>query len=167
MSHVHLYLSLSIVTKGQIQPVCVDFLIALHLRSSLSKRPCLLMAQEPNRNRKPEPSEHRALKRGNLTRRERYSRDTRDDGTVTLCNLRAATVLSRGCRADFGRPLTKNVMSHSRDRPGVTAPLQTNIVPLTGMWNPPLPLPPLKKSPGTILPETGRGTGTVPTGPGD
>ena len=67
---------------------------------------------------------------------------------MTLCTLRAATVLSRDCRADFGRPLTKKVTSHSRDGPGVTAPLRTNIVPLTGVWNPPpLPLPPLKKSP--------------------
>ena len=45
---------------------------------------------------------------------------------------------------DFGRPLTKKVMSHSRGGPGVTAPLWTNIVPLTGVWNTPLPLPPLK-----------------------
>ena len=64
---------------------------------------------------------------------ERHSRDTRDDGTVTLCTLRAATALSRDCRADFGRPLTKKVMSHSRDGPGVTAPSRTNIVPLTGV----------------------------------
>ena len=56
---------------------------------------------------------------------------------MTLRALRAATVLSRDCRADFGRPLTKKVVSHSRDGPGVTAPLQTNIVPLTGVWNPP------------------------------
>ena len=70
---------------------------------------------------------------------ERHSRDTRDDGTVTLCTLRAATVLSRDCRADFGRPSTKKVMSHSRDGPGVTAPSRTNIVPLTGVWNPPPP----------------------------
>ena len=37
-------------------------------------------------------------------------------------------------------------MSHSRDGPGVTAPLQTNIVPLTGVWNTPppiIPFPPL------------------------
>ena len=31
-------------------------------------------------------------------------RVTRDDGTVTLCTLRAATVLSRNCCADFGHP---------------------------------------------------------------
>ena len=50
---------------------------------------------------------HRAfLKGGDLNPGERHSRDTRDDGTVTLCTLRAATVLSRDCRADFGRPLT-------------------------------------------------------------
>ena len=62
---------------------------------------------------------------------------------MTLCTLRAATVLSRDCRADFGRPLTKKAMSHSRDGPGVTAPLRINIVPLAGVWNPPpLPLPP-------------------------
>ena len=48
----------------------------------------------------------------------------------------------------FGRPLTKKVMSHSPDGPGVPAPLRTNIVPLTGVWNPPpLPLAPLKKPP--------------------
>ena len=83
------------------------------------------------------------LKGGDLTPGERHSRDTRDDGTVTLCTLRAATVLSRDCRADFGCPLTKKVMSHSRDGPGVTAPLETNIVPLMAVWNPPpLPLPP-------------------------
>ena len=80
----------------------------------------------------------RALLKGgeDLNSRERHSRDTRDDGTVTLCTLRAATVLSRDCRADFGRRLTKKVMSHSRDGPGVTAPLRTNIIPLTGVWNP-------------------------------
>ena len=77
------------------------------------------------------------LKGGDLNPGERHSRDTRDDGTVTLCTLRAATVLSRDCRADFGRPPTKKVMSHSRDGPGVTAPSRTNIVPLTGVWNPP------------------------------
>ena len=77
------------------------------------------------------------LKGGDLNPGERHSRDTRDDGTVTLCTLRAATVLSRDCRADFGRPLIKKVMSHSRDGPGVTAPSRTNIVPLTGVWNPP------------------------------
>ena len=76
-------------------------------------------------------------KGGHLNSGERHSRDTRDDGTVTLCTLRAATVLSRDCRADFGRPLTKKVMSHSRDGSGVTAPSRTNIVPVTGVWNPP------------------------------
>ena len=91
------------------------------------------------------------LKGGDLNPGERHSRDTLDDGTVTLCTLRAATVLSRDCRADFGRPLTKKVMSHSRDGPGVTAPLRTNIVPLTRVWNTTLPLPPLKKSL-TLLP---------------
>ena len=75
---------------------------------------------------------------------ERHSRDTRDDGTVTVCTLRAATVLSRDCRADFGRRLTKKVMSHSRDSPGVTAPSRTNIVPLTGVWNPPSVTLPLR-----------------------
>ena len=33
--------------------------------------------------------------------------------------------------------LTKKAMSFSRDGPGVTAPLRTNIVPLTAVWNPP------------------------------
>ena len=74
---------------------------------------------------------------------ERHTRDTRDDGTVTLYTLRAATVLSRDCRADFGRPLTKRVMSHSRDGPRVTAPLRTNIVPRTGgVESPPFRSPP-------------------------
>ena len=68
---------------------------------------------------------------------ERHSRDTPDNGTVTLCTLRAATVLSHDFRADFGRPLTKKVMSHSRDGPEVTAPLRANIVRLTRVWNPP------------------------------
>ena len=61
---------------------------------------------------------------------ERDSRVTRDDGTVTLCALRAATVPSRNCRAGFGRPLTTQAMLHLRDGPGVTAPLRTNIAPL-------------------------------------
>ena len=92
------------------------------------------------------------FKGGDLNPGERHSRDTRDDGMVTLCTLRAATVLSRDCRADFGRPLTKKVMSHSRDGPGVTAPSRTNIVPLTGVWNPPLSVNPLKV-PENISPE--------------
>ena len=79
------------------------------------------------------------LKGGDLNPGERHSRATRDDGTVTLCARRATTVLSRNCCADFGRPLTTKVLSHSRDSLGVTAPLQTNIVPLTMMWNPPPP----------------------------
>ena len=83
------------------------------------------------------------LKGGDLNPGERHSRDTRDDGTVTLCTLRAATVLSCDCRADFGRPLTKKVMSHLRDGPGVTSPSRTNIVPLTRVWNtPPSVTPP-------------------------
>ena len=66
---------------------------------------------------------------------------------MTLCTLRAATVLSRDCRADFGRPLTKKVMSHLHDGPGVTAPSRTNIVPLTRVWNPPPSVtPPLKNA---------------------
>ena len=87
---------------------------------------------------------------GDLNPGERHSRDTRDDCTVTLCILRATTVLSRDCRADFGRPSTKKVMSHSCDGPGVTAPSRTNIVALTGVWNPPpirYPPPPPLKSP--------------------
>ena len=36
-------------------------------------------------------------------------------------------------------------MSHLRDGLGVTAPLWTNIIPLTAVWNLPLPLPPPKK----------------------
>ena len=43
--------------------------------------------------------------------------------------------------------LTNHAMSRSRDGPGVTGPFRTNIVPLTGVWNPPPSLtPPLKKS---------------------
>ena len=72
---------------------------------------------------------------------------------MTLCTLRTATVLSRDCRADFGRPLTKKVMSHLRDGPGVTAPSRTNIVPLTRVWNPPPSVtpPPPKKCPKQVL----------------
>ena len=58
---------------------------------------------------------------------------------MTLCALHAATVMSRNCCADFGHPLTKKVMSHSRDGPSVTAPLQTDIVRLTAY--PPLKSP--------------------------
>ena len=88
---------------------------------------------------------------GDLNPGERHSRFTRGDSTVMLCALRAATVLSQKCCADFGRPLAKKVMSRSRDGPGVTGPSRTNIVPLTAAWNPPLPLPPpLKKSPNEI-----------------
>ena len=84
---------------------------------------------------------------------------------MTLRALRLATVLSRDCCADFGRALTKKVMSHSRDGPGFTAPLRTNIVPLSAVWNPPLPLPPVKKSPKSarrILTKTSR----IPLGHG-
>ena len=35
-------------------------------------------------------------------------------------------------------------MSHLHDGPRVTAPLRTNIVPLTGVWNPPSLPSPLK-----------------------
>ena len=49
---------------------------------------------------------------------ERHSHVTQDDDMVTLCTLRAATVLSCNCCEDFGRPLTEKVMSHSRDGPG-------------------------------------------------
>ena len=79
---------------------------------------------------------------------ERHSRDTRDDGMVTLCTLRAATVLSRDCRADFGRPSTKKVMSHSRDgrvsrhHCGQTLYLS----PGCGIPPPSVTPPPLKKS---------------------
>ena len=74
---------------------------------------------------------------GDLNPGERHSCDTRDDGTVTLCTLRAGAALSRDCCTDFGRPLTKRVMSRLRDGPGVTAPPQTNIVPPTRARNPP------------------------------
>ena len=42
---------------------------------------------------------------------------------VTLCNPRAATLLSPNGCADCGRPLTKKVMSYLRDGQGVTAPM--------------------------------------------
>ena len=49
----------------------------------------------------------RALLNGSgLKLGERFSHVTRDDGTVTLCTLHAATVLSRNCCTDFG-PLAK------------------------------------------------------------
>ena len=103
------------------------------------------------------------LELADLNPGERHSRVTRDDGTVTLCALRA-TVLSHDCCADFGRPLAKQVMSHSRDGPGVTAPSRTNIVPLTAVWNPPpLPIPPFK-TPRSA--RTHRGT-PVPSNIGD
>ena len=88
------------------------------------------------------------LKGGDLNPGERHSRDTRDDGTVTLCTLRAATVLSRDCRADFGRPLTKKVMSHSRDGHGAIA--DKHCTSHRGVESPPFRYPPpplLKKSP--------------------
>ena len=55
----------------------------------------------------------RALVKGDLNLGERHSRVTRDDGMATLCTVRAASVLSRKCYADFGRPLTKKVMSRT------------------------------------------------------
>ena len=41
-------------------------------------------------------------------------------------------------------------MSHSRDGPGVTATLQTNLAPLTGVWKPPPP----SATPQVITPAT-------------
>ena len=70
-----------------------------------------------------------------------------DDGTVTLCALRAATALSRNSWADFGRPLPKRwcrtrvTVRMSRHHRGQTLYLSRRC----GI--PPLPLPPLKKSP--------------------
>ena len=66
---------------------------------------------------------------------------------MTLCALHAAAVLSPNCCADFGRSFPRKVMSHSHGGPGVTAPLQTNIVPFTAVWNPPSVTPPLRKPP--------------------
>ena len=106
-----------------------------------------------NRFRKPdfpyifqdENCQDRAFLRGGPNLGERHSRDTRDDGTMTPCTLCATTVLSRDCRADFGRPLTKKVMSHLRDGPGVTCGQILYLSP--GGWNPPpQPLPPPLKS---------------------
>ena len=83
---------------------------------------------------------------GTLTPGERHLRDTQDDGTVTLCTQRAATVLSRDCRVDFGRPLTKKVMSHSRDGPGARHPCAQTLYlsPGCGIPPPPFRYPPLK-----------------------
>ena len=50
----------------------------------------------------------------------------RDDGTVALCTLRAATVLSRLLRRFWS----------SLKEGDVTAPLQTSIAPLTAVWKP-------------------------------
>ena len=43
-------------------------------------------------------------------------------------------------------------MSHANDGPGVTAPLPTSIVPLTGMWN--LPPPSIALNPGKTIPDS-------------
>ena len=102
------------------------------VRADLCLLPCDT-SQDPNRA---------FLTGGDLNPGERHSRDTRNDGTVALCTLRAATVLSRDCRADFGRPITKVVMSHLRDGPGVTAPLQRTLYLSPGCGIPPLRLPP-------------------------
>ena len=83
---------------------------------------------------------------GGLNPGERHSRVTRDHGTVMLCAPCTTTVLSHNCCTDLGRPLTKKVMSHSRDGQGVTAPLRTNIVPFTAVWNLPPSVTPLLKS---------------------
>ena len=72
---------------------------------------------------------------------QRHSRVTRDDGTVTLCTLSTATVLSRNCCADFGRPLTKKVMSHSHDGPDGTI-ADKHCTSHGGVESPPLLLPP-------------------------
>ena len=52
----------------------------------------------------------------------------------TLVQERSDTIV-----AQMDDQLTKKVMSHSGDGPGVTAPLRTKIVPLTAVWNPPPP----------------------------
>ena len=80
-------------------------------------------------------------KLGDLSPWEQNVHVTRDDGTVTLYTLSAATVLSHNSRADFARPLAKKVMSHLRDSPDVTVPLpKTKIIrciSLTGVqWEP-------------------------------
>ena len=64
----------------------------------------------------------------NLNLGEQHSCVTRDDSTMTLCTLRDATVLSHSCCADFGRPLTKEVVLHSHDGPGVTNSENTTAV---------------------------------------
>ena len=87
------------------------------------------------------------LNRRGLKPGERHLRVTWDDGTVTLCTLRAVTVLSRNCCADFGCHFSRKVMSHSRDSPRVAAPLPKNIA---RAELPLLPLPPLR---GEKIPE--------------
>ena len=90
---------------------------------------------------------HRAFWGGDLNPGERHSRVTRDDGTVTLCALRTATVLSRNCCADFGRLLTKKVMSRSRDGPGFMHHCGQTLYLSRRCGIPSLPVPPLEKVP--------------------
>ena len=83
--------------------------------------------------------------RETLTQGERHSGVTRDEGTVTLYPVRATTVLSRNCCTDFGRPLTKKVMSHSPGGRGVMAPLHEDkcCTSRSGVASPPFRYPPL------------------------
>ena len=78
-----------------------------------------------------------------LSSGERHSCVTRDDVTLTLCTLRATTVLSRNCCADFGRPFTQRGWCH--------IPLPKNSLPPTGMWNPSPSLQPPSTTPPTTL----------------
>ena len=63
---------------------------------------------------------------------------------MTLCALRAATALSRIVAADFGRPLTKKVMSRSRDV--VQASQDKHCISHSGVESP-ASVTPLKKFP--------------------
>ena len=118
------------------------------LSTSKKTPPSVPHAPRPLGAKKPPKKIGDFLREGELNPGERHLRDTQDDGTVTLCTLCVATVLSCDCRAEFGCPLTKKAISHFCDCLGVTAPLQTNIVPPhRGVESPPFRYPPPLKSP--------------------
>ena len=55
------------------------------------------------------------LSRGDDNQGERQLRGSGDDGTMTLCPLRADSFLSRKCSAQFDTPRTRRGYSHLRD----------------------------------------------------
>ena len=72
---------------------------------------------------------------GDLNPGEQHSRVIWDDGTVMLCALRAATVLSHLLRRFWSSASTEaEVALAVADSRGETAPLRTKIVPLTAVW---------------------------------